>query len=76
MAKKEKITKLVEISLHDGPLSGQKIEVSYPAWDSYVLNMGQNLYVRKTFTDYDHTEDWSLLKTRSIKEILNDNSKD
>ena len=74
MAKKEKITKSIEISLHGGPLNGKKMEVSYPAWDSYVLNMGQSLYIRATSTDYDHTEDWSLLKTRTMAEILNDNS--
>lgn len=74
MAKKEKITKSIEITLHGGPLDGKKMEVSYPAWNSYVFNMGQNLYIRKTNIDYDHSEDWSLLKTRTIKEILNDNT--
>lgn len=76
MAKKEKITKSIEINLHGGPLNGKKMEVAYPVWDSYLLNMGQSLYVKKTSTDFDYEEDTSLLKTRTMAEILNDNTKD
>lgn len=64
MAKKEKAIKSVTINLHGGPLDGKEMEVEYPVWDSYVLNMGRSLYVKDTSVDFDYTEDWSLLKIR------------
>ena len=60
MAKKEKITKSITINLKGGPLNGKEMEVSYPTWHSYVLNMGRSLYIKKTSTEFDYTEDWSL----------------
>jgi hypothetical protein len=63
MAKKEKEIKSITISLHGGPLNGKEMEVAYPTWGSYVLNMGRSLYVKRTFTDFDYTEDWSLRTT-------------
>lgn len=75
MAKKEKPIKTITINLHGGPLNGKEMEVSYPTWDSYVLNMGRSLYVKDTFTDFDYTEDWSLHKIKNYFGEQSDNTK-
>lgn len=63
--KKEKPIKSIEIELFGGPLNGKKMEVSYPVWESYVLNMGQSLYIKVSSTQFEHTEDWSKRTERN-----------
>lgn len=79
MTKKEKPIKSIEIELSGGPLNGNIIEVAYPAEISYALNMARSLYVRKTTTVYEYTDDWSLHEVIDGLEKLrnkHDNAKD
>lgn len=76
---KEKPIKSIEIELSGGPLDGKTMEVAYPAEVSYALNMARSLYVRKTATIYQYTEDWSLhVVTDGLSRLRNyyDNTKD
>lgn len=57
MAKKEKVIKSIIITLHGGPLDGKEVEVSYPVWDSYLLDMGRSRYYKKTSTDFYFMKD-------------------
>lgn len=69
-AKKEKPIKSIEISLHGGPLDGKVMEVSYPAWPTYMLDMGRSLYVQVRMTEYRYTEDLSAHKIKTMEDIL------
>lgn len=69
-SKKEKIIKSVEIELLGGPCDGKTMEVAYPTWPSYMLDMGRSLYVRKTSTEYEYSTDMSLHSVKTIAEIL------
>jgi hypothetical protein len=69
-AKKEKPIKSIEISLHGGPLDGKVMEVVYPPWPTYVLDMGRSLYKQIKTTEYHYTEDWSIHKMKTMKDIL------
>lgn len=71
MAKIKKITS-VEIELVGGPLHGQKREMAYPTWNYYLLNMGQDLYVKKTTTEFHYSTDKSIIKTK--KDLFSDNT--
>jgi hypothetical protein len=61
MAKEKKITS-IEIELIGGPLHGEKRDFAYPVRDYYLLNMGQDLYVKKTSTEFYHSTDKSIIK--------------
>jgi hypothetical protein len=71
MTKSKKQIKSIEITLVGGPCDGVTMEVSYPAWDSYMLNLGRSLYIKKSATVYEYSENTALHRSKTIADILN-----
>jgi hypothetical protein len=54
----------IEISLRGGPLDKKIMDVAYPNWEYYVLDMGRSLYVKVSSTEYMYSQDWSITKQK------------
>ena len=63
--KEKKITS-IEITLSGGPLDKKTMDVAYPTWEYYVLDMGRSLYVGTSSTHYAYSTDWSIVKHKGI----------
>jgi hypothetical protein len=57
--KTPKLDRTVEITFKGGAYNGKVYEFVNPAPNHLVMNLGRDLYVKKTTDEYVYTSDWT-----------------
>ena len=57
--KKTKKVSVIEVDLIGGPLDKKRISLVNPPPPYITMDMGRALYVKRSDTSFEYTEDWS-----------------